>query len=228
MPTSEHILLESDIREIPDGRSAKKVHARVEVRSRLRRRLLQLEIIDYYYLSVRVRSLALQLDYVLDLRSVNAPRLSRNVAWRWIAASLILLALMLGLARVPPTAARWWQHNRPAVYGTLVGVWAFATLVGAYRSTETVRLFSIHGAARLLEFTGSLGTFRALRRFLAKLAAHIQLASKARRSTKAENLRDEMREHLRLKEMGVLSAEDYEASKVRILSQHSPARAPKS
>jgi hypothetical protein len=31
-----------------------------------------------------------------------------------------------------------------------------------------------------------------------------------------------MREHFRLRESGVLSAEEYEASKVRILAEHSP------
>jgi len=61
---------------------------------------------------------------------------------------------------------------------------------------------------------------------MAKLAAHIRLASGARRRTKTEHLRDEMREHLRLKEIGVLSAAEYETAKERILEQHSPAAQP--
>src|SRR5437879_13673444 len=47
MQTSEHILLESDEREVPALGSARKTHAQVEVTSRLRRCVLQLEIIDY-------------------------------------------------------------------------------------------------------------------------------------------------------------------------------------
>jgi len=105
-------------------------------------------------------------------------------------------------------------------------VWQLATLLSVYRTTETVILFSTHGAARLLECAGGLGTFRVLRQFMAKLAAHIQLASAARRRTRAEHLRDEMREHLRLKEIGVLPAGEYETAKVRILDQHSPAAQP--
>jgi hypothetical protein len=61
------------------------------------------------------------------------------------------------------------------------------------------------------------------RQFTRKLAAHIQLAIAARRSSEAEHLRDEMREHFRLREAGVLSQEQYEASKARILAQHAPA-----
>ena len=37
---------------------------------------------------------------------------------------------------------------------TIMVIWAFATLVGVYSTTETVSLLSTHGAARLLECTG--------------------------------------------------------------------------
>lgn len=88
MPTTEHVLLESDFRQVPDLRDARTVHARIEFRSRLRRRVLQLEIIDYYYLSVRSHSRSILLEYVLDLRFVDAPRRLRHIAWRWITFSL--------------------------------------------------------------------------------------------------------------------------------------------
>jgi hypothetical protein len=224
MPTTEHILLESDFRQVPDLRDARTVHARIEFRSRLRRRVLQFEIIDYYYLSVRSHSRSILLEYVLDLRFVDAPRLLRHIAWRWITLSLLLIALALGIAsRIDSSATPWWQHDWLPVCVTLTVASALATLVAVYRTTEAVSLFSTHGAAKLLECTGGLGTFHVLRRFMAKLAAHIRLASAARRRTKAEHLRDEMREHLRLKEIGVLSAGEYETAKVRILDQHSPA-----
>jgi hypothetical protein len=227
MPKTEHILLESDIREVPDPRDARTVHARIEFRSRLRRRVLQLEIIDYYYLSVRSHSPSVLREYVLDLRFVDAPRWLRHISWRWIVFSLVLIVLASGIAsQISPSATPWWQHGWLRAGVIVVVTWAFATLVGVYRTTETVCLFSTHGAARFLECTGGLGTFHDFRRFMAKLAAHIHLASGARRSTKAEHLRDEMREHLRLKEIGVLSAAEYETAKMRILGQHSPTAQP--
>jgi hypothetical protein len=227
MPTTEHILLESDVRHVPDLRDARTVQARIEFRSRLRNRVLQLEIIDYYYLSVRSRSRSTLLDYVLDLRFVDAPRRLRHVAWRWITSALLLMALAFGIAsRIASSATPWWQHDWLRLCITVIAAWAFATLVSVYRTTETVSLFSIHGAARLMECTGGLGTHRVLRCFMARLAAHIRLASAARRRTKAEHLRDEMREHLRLKEIGVLSAGEYGTAKARILDQHSPAAQP--
>ena len=76
MTASEHILLESDLRQVPDLRDARKSHGRLKLRSRLRRRVLQLEIIDYYYLSVRSRTGVTGLEFSLDLRFARAPQLS--------------------------------------------------------------------------------------------------------------------------------------------------------
>ncbi len=173
MPTTEHILLESDFRQVPDLRDARTVHARIEFRSRLRRRVLQLEIIDYYYLSVRSHSRSIVLEYVLDLRFVDAPRRLRHIAWRWIALSLLLIALASGMAsRIDSSATHWWQDDWLAVRITLMVVWAFATLVAVYRTTETVSLFSTHGAARLLECTGGLGRGAVCRRVRDSQSAH--------------------------------------------------------
>lgn len=223
MTATEHILLESDLRQVPELRDARKSHGRIELRSRLRRRVLQLEIIDYYYLSVRSRTGVRGLEFSLDLRFARAPQLSRHIAWRWMAASFVLIAVPALIVTAIHASAWWRQEWLPASL-TLAAAWVGATFVCVYRTTETFSLFSACGAARLLEFTGGPGTLHALRPFVAKLTAHIRLASAARRQTKAEHLRDEMREHQRLRELGVLSVNDYEASKARILGQHAPGR----
>jgi len=223
MTPTEHILLEAESPQVPQAHEARRSHARIGLRSRLRRRVLTLEIIDYYYLSVRSLSRSGQLEFTLDLRFVRAPRLARHIAWRWMATMLVLAALTVAstaLLRSPGI----WQHPALPLSIGLGAASACATAACIYMTTETVSLTSTYGVARLLEFTGGLGTFRALRPFLAKLAAHIRLASGARRRTKAEHLRDEMREHLRLREIGILSADEYEASKARILAQHAPGR----
>jgi len=222
MVPTEHILLETECRQVPQLQDARRSHASAALRSRLRKRSVSLEIIDYYYLCVRSHSRSRQQEFTLDLRFVKPPQLARHISWRWLAAALVLIAitvattallLLLGGGRLLTFALGC----------ALAAVSAGAMFVCIYRTTETVTLFSTCGAATLLKFTGGLGTFRAVRPFLAKLAAHIQLAAGARRPTKAEHLRDEMREHQRLKDIGVLSTGDYEASKARILGQHAPA-----
>ena len=181
---------------------------------------MQLEIIDYYYLSVHSDSRASKLEYVLDLRFVDTPQVSRHIAWRWITASLLLTGLIYGIMRLGSAAPLWWQRHVLTGYAAVAGAWALTTLVALYRTTETVRLFSTDGAARLLECTGGLGTLRRLRRFMAKVAAHTRLAGTDRRSTKAAHLRDAMREHARLRELGVLCEPEYESAKARILGRH--------
>jgi hypothetical protein len=220
---SEHVLLESDEGyTVPHPRAPRRRHARVDVPDRIRRRVLMLEIIDDFFLTVRVqRSQSVMAEYVLDLRFVDPKvRMSRHIATRWLLATLGLtaLAVVVGL-RVQGSAApgNW------LVAGLIASTLAVAAgFVCAYRTTETITVFSLHGRAKLLEYTGMLGLGRAVRSFLIKLSAHVQAAIGARRRSKALHLRDEMREHARLHETGVLSKVEYEACKARILAAHAP------
>lgn len=222
--TTEHILLESDDREVPEARAARKVHASLRLRSGLRRRSVALDIIDYYYLSVRTKRAGTGLtEYVLDLRFVDPePQRSRHIASRWMTAAFVLAALFAASAWWIGSSPAWWQHDWLPVCAGLFAATVCAALACVYRTTETLTVYSDHGQARVLECVGGLGTFRAVRRFTVKLAAHVQIAVAARRASRAQHLRDEMREHFRLKEIGVLSEEEYDASKRRILQQHGP------
>jgi hypothetical protein len=223
MRATEHIVLESDERNVPALRTARKVHARLRVQSSVRRRASELALIDYCYLSVRTwRSRSLDAQYVLDLRFVDpALRLSRHVAWRFLTASAVVTVLVVAVAwRISVSSTPWWRHEWLPLLAGLFGLAVCAGLVGLYRTTKTLVLVSVCGRARLLELTGGVGSFRAIRRFSRTLAAHLRIASARRRRSRAEHLRDEMREHLRLKEAGVLSEKEYEISKARILARH--------
>ena len=224
MQATEHILLESDERKLPALRTARKVHSRLCVQHGVRRRAVELALIDYCYLSVRTwRSRNPDAQYVLDLRFVDpALRLSTHVAWRFMIASAVLATLAVALAwRIGASSTSWWRHEWLPMLGGVSGLAVCAALVGLYRTTETLALFSVCGRARLLELTGGVGSFRAIRHFSRSLAAHVRIAAARRRSSRAAHLRDEMREHLRLKEAGVLSEQEYEVSKARILARHS-------
>ena len=226
MPQGECILLESDEQPtVPHPRASRKRHARVEAPDRIRRRVLRLEIFDYFYLAVRVQNAqSVTAEYVLDLRFVDpSVRMSRHIATRWLVATLVLAALAVAIGlRVQGSAAPGNWLVACLIASTLaVG----AGFVCAYRTTETLAVFSFHGRARLLDYTGTLGLGRALRPFLIKLSAHVRIAIAARRRSKALHLRDEMREHARLHETGVLTKPEYEAGKVRILAAHEPGGA---
>jgi len=223
LQAAEHIVLESDVREIPHFRSQRRVHATLQCRSRLQRRRLNLSIIDYHYLAVcLVQSAAAPQEYVLDLRFVDPSfAMTRRVPWRciWAALALTAAALVSTLWFVVATAAPQ-RHLAALISAALVAGAVLAWVAVAARLVETVALHSLHGGAAVLEYRGSAGTLRRVRPFMRKLAAHVQLAAAARRATMAEHLRDELREHYRLKEAGVLAAEIYDACKRRILARH--------
>ena len=226
MDATEHILLETDERNVPARETARRIHAHVILRD-ARRRSVELALIEYYYLSVRiVRAQAVVARYVLDLRFVDpVPRRKRQVAWRWLAAGAAFLALAIAGARAVSTSpAPWWRHEWLPATAVLFGLALCAMFAAFHLSRETLTLISAHGRARLLAHAGGLGTFRALHQFLPRLVAHLEIANRARRSSRAKQLRDEMREHFRLRNAGAISDAEYESAKRRILATHmSPA-----
>lgn len=224
MQQTEHILLESDGYEVPQPGRAQKTHAELQCHSKLRRRGLNLAIVDYYYLAVRTAGAGLLREYVIDLRFADpSVRLTRHIPWRLIGSALALGSLAIFSAwRLGSSATSWKHHEWLLMCAATTALMVCMCLACAWRTTETLSVYSAHGRATLLAYTGGPGTLRTIHLFCRKLAAHIQLAVSARRSSKAEHLRDEMREHFRLKEAGVLSREQYEASKARILAHHTP------
>lgn len=220
---AEHVCLESDETEVPDVRAARKIQANVRLTSRVRGGSIALDIFDYYYLAVRTtRRRSAPTQFALDLRFIDpATERVRRIPWRWLQSAFGLTAVsalavwFLGSSPVP-----WWQHAWLSAVALLLTGTVCAVLLCVYRTTETLAFYSLTGRARLLEFTGGLGTFRAVRAFETKLAAHIRAAVAARGNSKAQRLRGEMREHYRLQELAVLSEQEYEESKARILRSY--------
>ena len=214
MTDAEHILLESDERLVPTLETARRVHARIELRGGRWRRTTVLALIDGFYLAVRtVRAQSVTARYVVDLRFADpALQLERRIAWRSIAAGTTCLALAIFFAA-----------REFAVAMALFGAAACALFAAFHLTTETLTLFSANGRAKLVGHTGRVGTFRAFRQFRARLESHLLLALGARRGSRALHLRDEMREHFRLRSAGVLTETEYEEAKRRILATHRPA-----
>jgi hypothetical protein len=221
---AEHISLESEP-EIPTpprpGR--RKVRSTYSLRSRLRGCETQISILEDHYLSVRtVRPRAAVKSYEIDLRFANAkPVLIRHVSWFWLALA-VSLALLGGLAL-------WllWPSTRSGWLDPIVHV-ALATEAAAFgaafmflrRTMESLQFTSAHGAVTLVSVTGGIGSARGGKAFFVDLIKSINAAKTARPQSRPQFLRDEMREHHRLRELGVLSEDQYEAAKARILAAH--------
>jgi hypothetical protein len=222
---AEHISIEAE----PDSFLSTGAPRRRGIRSsycltsRLRGCHTELTITEDHHLSVHsVRPNQPVLRYEVDLRFASPkPVRVRHVSWFWFA-----LALMLGLLGggalwlLPLRAQAPWLDP---IFLTAVFTLVAATGAGCLfvrRTTEALEFTSMHGGATLVSVLGGIGSARSGKRFFIELIKNINAAKIARPQQRAQLLRDEMREHHRLRELGVLSEEQYQRSKSRILAAH--------
>jgi hypothetical protein len=220
---AEHISLESEPEPLPTPVRRRAVCASFQLTTALRDCVTLVSILQDHFVAVRTeRSRGESVDYVLDLRFANPKPLRKlHIAWNWLSIALAL-ATLSGLSM--------WLAPRPLplllvspAFGiglALVLAMLGALLKFARGTTESLRFLSEHGAVVVIDIAGGLGSTRRGRRFFVELIRNIRAAKQARPQPRPQRLRDEMREHHRLRELHVLSAADYEASKARILKAH--------
>jgi hypothetical protein len=224
-PRTEHISIEAESETplAPVRPPHRAVRSTFQLHSKLRGCRTEVSLLDDHYLAVKSeRAKTAAKKYVLDLRFVNAkPELLRHVAWSWLAAAIILL--------LTSAAAIWWAASatgglfaNPAFY---IGIGAaFATGIAILfflrRTTESLDFTSVHGAVSLVSILGGIGSAKTGKRFFVEMIKNIDAAKLARPQPKTQWLRDEMREHHRLRELNVITEAQYEASKRRILGSH--------
>jgi hypothetical protein len=219
---AEHISLEADVEPAAPARAPyRKVRAKYALHSSLRRCTTELALLDDHFLQVHAtRARKAPLKYAVDLRFLNSqPVRVRHIAWPWIAAGAVFAA---GTA-----IAVWTATTRPTLLLPMViaaggGLLALAAAIFlAVRDThETLSFTTVHGAAKAVDVIGGLGSTKHGKAFFVSMIKEIAAAKQARPQPKQQWLRDEMREHHRLRELGVLSEAEYEASKARILQAH--------
>lgn len=223
---AEHISIEAGHE---DGLAASKrrVHRvtrfNYALASRLRGCATHLALLDDHFLSVQLtRPDSEPKKYDFDLRFANAkPVIVRHIAWFWLAlaASLAALASCALWMLWPPSASEW---LKPAPITAVAALLASggAVLMFLRRTTESLEFTSVHGGVTLVSVTGAIGSAREGKKFFIELIKSINGAKAARPQPPHQFLRDEMREHHRLRELGVLTEDQYETSKSRILSSH--------
>ena len=218
-----HIEAEPDAQPFPAKSPRRKVRTSYALSSKLRRSELQVSILDEHYASVRSVRNKVQKSYEIDLRFVEPkPVLVRHVSWFWFALALCLGALGGGAIWSITARSGTADLSNPILLAAIVTLLAAlsAGIMALRRTTESLEFLSVHGGAILLSVTGGIGSARRGKRFFIELIKSINAAKTTRPQPRPQWLRDEMREHHRLRELGVLSEEQYEASKARILAAH--------
>ena len=219
-PRSETIVLETGQLELgADDPAPAVVSERLTLNNRVRATMTELVFYREHYLLVREkrkgkrpRSALVNLRY-LDTR----PALSRFVAKKVLrtAVGSILGALLAGvLAYLDVFLA-----VTVGVAAGLTGVAVAAGTLCAYRTTETISFYTAAGRVPTVALRANVGCIRACRALVPPV---IRAIAEARRSGPADTvayLRREMREHYRLHEAGVLSADACRAGTRRILAK---------
>jgi hypothetical protein len=224
MRAVEHITLdgEADGGPAPAPQAPLATLRRYRVPGQFEGHYTELSILESHYLRVRtVGARGGARDYQLDLRFADpAPMRVRRIPWTWL-----LLAGGLAAAGLGALAAIWPALAAALGWDMVAGV--IAALTGAVAihiclrwTKESLELRSLHGAATLVSVTGRLGSARRHQEMFAEFARHAVAARLARPQDKPQLLRDEMREHYRLRQLGVLSDQAYEAAKAAILAAH--------
>jgi hypothetical protein len=213
---------ETDLAAPPMRPPHRKVRSTYVLKSGLRKCSTELSLLDDHYLQVHTQHARKESKkYSIDLRYLNSqPVRTRRIAWAWWSVSAALVA--------STAAAVWFGLSSTASFASsafiiagVASVGMIATTVLAVRHTsESLNFTSVHGGAPLVHVIGGIGSTKAGKSFFVAMIKEIAAAKSARQQAKQQMLRDEMREHHRLRELGVLSEADYEASKARILRAH--------
>lgn len=220
---AEHICLAAEEFSIDRRAGGARVGPALRITGRFRRAVSELAVLEGHRLAVHtLRSRGEEKRYVLDLRFIDGrPVLRRHWApGYWLAglACLGAVAVVHGVAALPAV-----QPAPMLVLLLQLGLVLMAITLGSLavqRVHEVVLLQSMHGRIDLVEVLGNLGNFGAFESFAADLSRRIADARSHVPQTRQEFLRDELREHRRLYEDGVLSRDAYEQGKRRILESH--------
>lgn len=220
---AEHISIEAGHDDAPQKRVHRKTRFSYELTCKLRGCVTRLALLDEHFLAVQLeRPDCEPKQYEFDLRFANAkPVIVRHVAWFWLVLSLSLAALAVcALWMLWPQSAGEWLDPVPITAVAALLASPAAVLMFLRRTTESLEFTSVHGGVTLVSVTGAIGSAREGKKFFVELIKSINGAKLARPQPPQQFLRDEMREHHRLRELGVLSEAQYEASKSRILAAH--------
>ena len=211
---AEHILIESD--EAPDPSSAgQTVRKRWRLSNPLRRELTNATLFAEGYLEVVEHGHGRSGEpFRLDLHYLDpVPSITRLVAKRAWWATIGCAAVAVGALAVPALGA----------LGVPMALAAGAAALGAaaialHRSHEKTAFFTLHGRAQVLAVGANFGARSQMRSFARVLSRAIDEAAEKVSGDASAYLRNEMREHYRLRGDGVLSADVCAESTGRILA----------
>lgn len=207
----EHITLESPPEGSPVGpRGQPRNTMRSFTAEAPRRGVAEcVSFLDEHRLGVRRATERGRIDYELDLRFLDpVPTVVRIVPWGWLSVA----------AGIAVSAALTLASGGDGLLAVVAGLLSALMVVRHTRTRLDFR--STDGRVVLFSTARSRGEGPGGQAFLNELAAAVVAARFAWPQTNQAFLRDQMREHHRLFEEGVLARDAYEAARASILAAH--------
>ena len=159
-------------------------------------------------------------DYWINLAFLD-PQPVRSWSPVWSAASGISAVAALaaiGLHREPVALS---ADPYSSVAASLAVIASLSCLgIAVRKSFGEFRFLSIHGRAPIFQISSNRPDCHEVRAFLLHLRGAAEKARAGQWQTKGDYLRDEMKEHRRLQNAGVLSEEQFQAARGLILRAH--------
>jgi hypothetical protein len=216
---AEHILLETGEAEF-EGKNAHRVLQRFALENRVQGLTTELALFEGGWLGVLERRNGEPgQELIVNLHSLDPkPALTRYFATATLRIGLYLMgsAALLGwiVYRLAPSSLAAPATSAVMMVAAIVAVW-FAVR----RTREQVTFRTKYAQTMLFVLTANFGSFRACRALVPKLVRAINSARKDSPPDKSRQLRDEMREHYRLRKVGFLTDDACAAAAQRILAQ---------
>ncbi len=216
---TEHILLETGEAEF-EGTDAHRVLQRFRLTNRVRRLGIELVLFERGWLSVRERRRSeLSEELIINLRALDP----KPVLSRFFAATTLRIGFYLmsagGLLGWIVYGSSQSSLLAPATAGLMLASAGVALWLFVRRTRVEVAFRTKYAQTTMLTLTANLGSFRATRALVPKLVNAINAARKDNPPDKGRQLRDEMREHYRLREIGFLTDDACAAAAQRLLAQ---------
>lgn len=216
--TTEHISLGEDFAVLAGAEEPEKITRRFEFKNRLRGRRTQLVFYAEGFLRVRQWQRKKKVrDYLLSLRFLSPDTsTSRHIPMRvlQVAAGFAGFGLLCGLISwVSP----WNALFTPAAVVGAAGA-ALAALLFAYLAHERTKFQSFAGKTTVLTLVGTADSFKRCRAIAPEISKAIEDAQVQNIQNQTDYLRQEMREHYRLREYGVIDQNGCSDATRRILA----------
>jgi hypothetical protein len=217
--TTEHISLGDDFDVLSGAAQPETIVEQLDVSSRTHGRRTELVFYEEGFLRVREWQRRRKTDdFLLGLRFLDPePTTTRYLPKRvlQVAAGFAGFGLLAALAAV---LTSWDAFFVPAAVAGMTGA-VIAGLLFAHMSHEKTAFSTASGQAVALTLVGTADSFKRCRAIVPQISHAIEAAQVKNFQSRIDYLRQEMHEHYRLKEHGVIDADACGDATRRILAQ---------